>query len=59
MQSGIIQAWTSNRADRQKLRDDLVYIIENSGENVLMTGMGVTNFLNNYRIEIRLRRCEA
>lgn len=58
-QEGSIVGWTSNREDRQKLRDDLVYIIENSGENVLMTYMGPTNFLNYYAIEIRLRRCEA
>ena len=58
-QEGIIRAWTSNRPDRKKLRDDLVYIIEHSGENVIMTGMGVTNFLDYYAFEIRLRRCEA
>ncbi|KKK79519.1 hypothetical protein LCGC14_2832660, partial [marine sediment metagenome] len=58
-QEGIIRAWTTNRPDRKKLRDDLVYIIENSGENVIMTGIGVVNFLDYYAFEIRLRRCEA
>ncbi|KKN76288.1 hypothetical protein LCGC14_0371400 [marine sediment metagenome] len=58
-QDGIIRAWTSSRPDRKKLRDDLVYIIENSGENVLITGWGVINFLDYHAFEIRLRRCEA
>lgn len=59
IQEGIIRAWTSNRPDRKKLNDDLVFIIENSGENVLMTSKSVINFVNYYAIEIRLRRCEA
>lgn len=58
-QDGIIRAWTSNRPDRKKIRDDLVFIIENSGENVLITGWGIVNYLDYYAIEIRLRRCEA
>lgn len=59
IQEGIIRAWTTNRPDRKKLKDDLVSIIENSGENVLMTSRNVINFLNYYAFEIRLRRCEA
>ena len=58
MQTGLIEAWTSNRVDRKKLRDDLVAIVENSNENVEIIGLLPTNFLDLYGNEISVRRCE-
>lgn len=58
-QSGMIDCWTSSRSDRKKFRDDMVSIIENSGENVLITGIRPINFLDYHAFEISLRRCES
>lgn len=58
-QPGTIDCWTSSRSDRKKLRDDMVSIIEKSGENALITGIRPINFLDYHAFEISLRRCES
>lgn len=56
-QPGTIDCWTSSREDRQKLKLDVISIIENSGENVIITSIKPVNYLDYHAFELSLRRC--
>ena len=57
-QSCTVRAWTNSRIDREKLKKDLVKIIENDLARSYMPSILPLDFLDKHGIEITIKRLE-
>lgn len=55
-ESGTIVFWTSNKAERSNIEQDIKDIIKDSGDNALIIGLIPTSFLDKYGMEFTVRR---
>ena len=55
-QEGSLVAWATTREDRQKLKDDLIYNIENSGFHDYIASLVPRDFQDKYGFEMRIER---
>ena len=55
-QGAIIEIWTTNRIDRQHIKDDIVAILNASTLKIWFAGITPKNLLDKFGYEIRVRR---